>query len=740
MKKSIALLIVALLVLPAFAMVSPVRASTGHPQLGYVDDLETPSLSLSIFNVTLKAGNTAIVMSDGADATGLFAIVFNATGGGFIPVDFSGQVFDLYMSKDGYSSLSADDKMYAGSFNVADLNLATLKQVNITNSLLKGGMGSFYIGAVSEHQVLVGPVPFYITNDYHYIKVFDGTGTLVAVAGVVYLLPSISLTPTEGPGGAQVCLSGVALASNKAYNISYGGWNETAATITTGADGTFTYCWNVKDLCEDFCYSDWYTGDHFTDFDITVYDVETAIDFVTYNEYSRYFYVGDYDWRLCNNSFIDYDVYVFDDLYINGTWWNPTSPVVATVDGITLGSVTPDAVDGTWEMTVTIPALSLGIHNVTLTNAGCKWIFSIDVNPTLFVTPEKGPIGTEAAFSCYGFLPNTMYYLYWEDLCYGEDNWYHILNVTTGADGQFNMSALYTVPPQYGGPHYIYATTDYQGTETTDLFDNYTAYTTFFVTPTITVNPSTISNDGTTFWVNVTGALVWDYTSNIHYCPAYQVAIDNQHLNLASMGRTSASACGNLDFQLVAAGFRPGLHSVALYIWCVSDVLDGWDGDIADYLSDYEFVAEYWQTGFIAPVCYGTFTVDTTGDLVLADISAYVSNCTSATLLAIEDDVATIATDVGTIKASVSALDAKVTAIQGNVATVQTNLGTLQGTVTTLAGDMATVKTQVGTINAKVATALPVDMMPVWIAVIFAIIAAIAAIYGVLVIRSKIAQ
>jgi hypothetical protein len=358
-------------------MVSPVRASTGHPQLGYVDDLETPSLSLSVFNVTLKAGNTAIAMSDGADVTGLFAIVFNATGGGFIPVDFSGQVFDLYMSKDGYSSLSADDKMYAGSFNVADLNLATLKQVNITNSLLKGGVGSFYIGAVSDHQVLVGPVPFYITNDYHYIKVFDGTGTLVAVAGVVYLLPSISLTPTEGPGGAQVCLSGVALASNKAYNISYGGWNETAATITTGADGTFTYCWNVKDLCEDYCYPDWYTDEHFTAFDITVYDVETAIDFVTYNEYSRYFYVGDYDWRLCNNSFIDYDVYVFDDLYINGTW----------------------------EMTATIPALSLGVHNVTLTNAGCKWIFSIDVNPTLFVTPEKGPIGTEAAFSCYGFLP-----------------------------------------------------------------------------------------------------------------------------------------------------------------------------------------------------------------------------------------------------------------------------------------------------------------------------------------------
>jgi hypothetical protein len=112
-------------------------------------------------------------------------------------------------------------------------------------------------------------------------------------------------------------------------------------------------------------------------------------------------------------------------------------------------------------------------------------------------------------------------------------------------------------------------------------------------------------------------------------------------------------------------------------------------------------------------------------------------------LLNMSGSVATIQTTTGTIKTSLDAIGLQVTAINGTVATIKTDLGTLTGTITAMNGDIATIKTQVGTINANVASVksfLPVDMMPVWIAVIFAIIAAIAAIYGVLVIRSKIAQ
>lgn len=734
MKKSIALLIVAILVLPALTFVSPVMASTGHPKLGYTNTA-MDTLWLANLNVTLKAGDVNLVYVDAASpaaSPALFAIVFNATG--YEGVDFSGQVFDLYMSRDGYSSLSADDKMYASGFSVADLDSA-LKAVNKTNALLKGGAATFYIGTIDDTQVLVGPIPFDITNDYNYVKIFDGTGTLVAVGGFIEVLPSISITPDYGPGGAYICMSGVALAPNAMYRIYYQGEESAAATVTTGADGKFNFCWNVKDLCND-CDGEYET------ITIELYTNATTpvfVDSVTFDEYSRVFYVGDFGWLYCNNSWIDYDVYVFDELYINGSYWNPTSPVVITVDGITLGTVTPDA-EGMWEITVTIPALSLGIHNVTMTNAGCKWLFSIDVNPTLFVTPEKGPIGTNVLFTCYGFEPNTMYYLYWEELCFGDDLLYNIVNATTGADGQFNVTVPFTVPAQYGGPHWIYAHVNYQGAEvdTSDFFySNYTADTTFFVTPTMVISPNTFSNDGTTFWINITGAFVFyerDTTTD-HYLPPYNIDIDNQEICLGSPGHISADECGVLDIQLVKAGFRPGLHVATMYFWCQEidyDLEDGYD-------SDYEFLADYWLPGFIAPIAYATFTVTTEGDLVVGDITDFID----AQLVSIEGDIATIKTDVGTLKTSVTALDAKVVALQGSVATIQTTLGTLSGTVTTISGDMATVKTQVGTINANVAAMkpfLPVDMMPVWIAVIFAIIAAIASIYGVLVIRSKIAQ
>ena len=57
-------------------------------------------------------------------------------------------------------------------------------------------------------------------------------------------------------------------------------------------------------------------------------------------------------------------------------------------------------------------------------------------------------------------------------------------------------------------------------------------------------------------------------------------------------------------------------------------------------------------------------------------------------------------------------------------------------------GDVATIKTDLGTVKTNVASIsgfLPVDMTPIWIAVILSLVAAVAAIYAVVVIRGKIA-
>jgi hypothetical protein len=789
-KKSFAILLTAILLLSTFAFIAPVRASTGHPLLGTTD---SGVLTLADSSISIKAGAMAVSMVDGVPATGNFTIVFqyNET----LLVDFSGAVFDLYLSKDGYSSLSADDKMYAGSFSVADLSLSGLKQVNVTNALLKGGTASFYIGTVTSPvtaMVLIGPVPFDITNDYKYVKVFDGTGTLVAVTGIVNILASLSLTPTSGPGGAYVCLSGVALAANTVYNITYSGDTDAAAQVTTGADGKFNFCWNIEDLCK--VYND---GDSET-ITIEVWKYNGSfVDSVDFTEMYRVFlsfysdYDGTYTGPYGNNS-ITMDVHIFDDFTVEGNWFNPTGPVVITVDGITLASVTTNA-SGYFTTTFTIPILAIENHTVKVSNVGCNLFFEIWVYPTLVVTPEEGPIGTEVTFSAYGFPANIPVYLYWEvdqscnyDYCY---LW--IANTTTGSDGTFNVTTTWVIPKMPGGWHDVEAMdTFYFENQTCDCCEEGTfyswdaeiAWTSFYVTPTLWVTPSSFANDGTTFFINGSGfdpALTYvinldnqaysvpsagyfsnDYWAWWDYGTGYPYAISQWVYNPSSSFVVS-DLCGDLSIQMVAAGFRPGLHAVSLTASAYNDYWMYFDfyGNISPgsdmYPSDHWWYGtpanDYatgvnWNLGFYPTDVYATFTVTTEGDLVVGDITANTTatlNSINAKILSIEDDVATLTTDVGQLKVSVSALDAKVVALQGSVATVQTTLGTMTGTLTSVAGDMATVKTQVGTINANVASVksfLPVDMMPVWIAVIFAIIAAIASIYGVLVIRSKIAQ
>jgi len=152
-------------------------------------------------------------------------IVF-AVNGSWI-VSFDGAQFDLYMSKDGYSAISPGDVKYAGPFYVMDFYRKGLKRVTIANPYLKGGKADFYIGNITVgttfYYVVIGPIPFDITGDYKYIKVFDGIASQVAVTkATVEILASIALTPTWGPGGRMVTLIGVALKPNEVLNITYG--------------------------------------------------------------------------------------------------------------------------------------------------------------------------------------------------------------------------------------------------------------------------------------------------------------------------------------------------------------------------------------------------------------------------------------------------------------------------------------------------------------------------------------
>lgn len=733
MKKSYAILIVALLMLPMLTVAAPVRASSGHPQFGATD---SGTLTLANENITLKAGTMDVSMIDGVPITGNFSIVltYNSTS----RVIFSGAGFDLYLSKDYYSVISADDKMYASGFNVNDLNLTGLKQVNITNPLLKGGKASFYIGTVDSpvtSQVVIGPIPFDITADYKYIKVFDGSSGSVAVAGIIDILPSFTLTPDSGAPCTTVTLTGVALPAGVVYNITYGSRfdNELIGQATSGSDGKLNLTWNVADTKDPHGAGDWdWIAVHVIVNSTGVQiDQPSSIRFIEYQSYFTGLSVGN---EVVNTDFVNntgpYAVHVFDDVGLNGSYFCLScGHVTITVDGITLATPTLNS-DGNFTADFTVPVLSNGNHVVQVTDCDKTMTFNITVLPTLIATPDHGPAGTNVTFTAYGFPANSPVYLYWEDdsLCVSTVEEFNIANATTGADGQFNVTVTYVVVVQTGGYHDIDAqSVFYNSTQILNEEDDESgteiASTQFLVTPTVFFT-SPIDINGSVFYMMGTG---------LDPSVGYAVNIDNQAFATGYEDYYGAHVvysddCGNLSIALVAAGFTPGLHVAALY----------WD---ANYYDDG-------APGNYTPAAYGTFTVtgdhDPTYQAITQINSSFATELREmhANITSIQNDVATITTNTNTIQVAVSALDAKVTSLQGSVATVQTTLGTLQGTVTSIQGNVATIQTQVGQIKANTDSIkgfLPVDLTPVWIAVILSLIAAIASIYGIIVIRSKIA-
>jgi hypothetical protein len=150
-------------------------------------------------------------------------------------------------------------------------------------------------------------------------------------------------------------------------------------------------------------------------------------------------------------------------------------------------------------------------------------------------------------------------------------------------------------------------------------------------------------------------------------------------------------------------------------------------------------------TPMITTINSGIATVQTAVGTLQTTVSSL-----SGTLTSISGTVGTISTSVGSISSDLSSIGTKVTSIDGKTATIQTDLGTLSGTVTSTDGKVATIQTAIGTLQADV-TGLKTSVadvpnqvsgqlsIPIWIAVVLALIAAIGAIASLLLVRRKIA-
>jgi len=764
-------------------IIPTVKAARGNPILAAVDTDLTNFYNIveASYNVSIKAGEQKVSKVDNnpAYAEWQFAIVF-AKAGQWI-VNFDGSQFYLYISDNGLAQLNTTtDIRYAGPFKVSDLVTEGLKSYTFKYPALKGGQATFYIGNVSisgtYYSLIIGPIPFDITIDYKYIKIFDGLTTQVAVSrAIVDVLPSISLEPTWGPGGRMVTLKGVALQSNALLNLTYSGTNantDVFSQVRTDSKGKFSYTWSIKDLKNE-----WTSKGSIPSEPIEIHvwynATGTHIDNVSYTEYSRAFvqlrsqqakhevlpftdlYTG------AGNSTLTVDAYVFDTIVIAGAWWNPRYAVEIYISGNKVASTLPNETHGFFNTSFTVPELPSGPSVVEVRNGDVRYTFTIRVLPTLRLVPGEGHIGDEVQAFVYGFPANSLVEIYWDKLCEDSDPKYdvNIVNGTTGPDGKFNVTVKFKVPKAPGGTHNVTATAGEIPA---------TAKAKFTVLPRIRL-------DVTTF--NATyGKVVKIVGEGLDPTATYQVAVDNSYL-----GQLNCDACGYGEGKIIGAGFRPGLHAVALYNDTISNLVAHslfyvtLEGDILAILSDTlgSMIADLQP--MLTSVQGDVALIKTDVGVIKADVSTIKSlveksnavltsvqgdvaliktdvgvikadvSAIKPVIISVKDDVAIIKTEIGNVKASIDALKPVVTSINGTVATIKTTLGDVQGTVITIKDNVATIRTDVGVIKADV-SAVKSDVADVKggvstvstmviIAVVLSVVAAATSIYSVIALR-----
>jgi len=148
--------------------------------------------------------------------------------------------------------------------------------------------------------------------------------------------------------------------------------------------------------------------------------------------------------------------------------------------------------------------------------------------------------------------------------------------------------------------------------------------------------------------------------------------------------------------------------------------------------------AEYFN---VEDACIKSFLISPTLSSAIAQITE------------IKDGIATVITDLSSIKVNLTSINAKLVSIEGSVALIDSKIGTLQTDLTNINAtitniitgskgeilaeidsDFGSITTQLDNITANDST----TMIGLWIASVFSLIAAIAALFAVALLRRRI--
>jgi hypothetical protein len=304
------------------------------------------------------------------------------------------------------------------------------------------------------------------------------------------------------------------------------------------------------------------------------------------------------------------------------------------------------------------------------------------------------------------FIDNEQYFGYWDFFHMGINSTGYVMFNFAAAGFRPGLHVVSVIPESYGAlPMTIAAKDNFWVTYEGDL---------------IKMNLDAYLED-----INVTVTAIWDGMASLETAmgevtvaiadlDATIVAIDGTLVTLSTSIGTIQTSLTSLNSKVtsiqndVANIEIPGLGTIETKLDTIDAVIGAMYGDVVEI-----------------ETAIGSF--ETTLDAIDAEVTA-VGN----TVDAMDAVVGMMAGDLVDLETSLGTISGQITDIEGDIATIVTDLGTVKV-------DLASAKTDIDAVQEEVDTGLPVDMMPVWIAVVLALIAAIGSIAGVFIIQRKIA-
>ncbi len=284
------------------------------------------------------------------------------------------------------------------------------------------------------------------TRDAHTIIATDGTNTATTTFTVT---SSLSRTPTSGPVGTTITLTGYGFAASTTITIRWDGTQlaTSPSSVATDSKGAFTATVIAppgEPVVHTISSSD-ASGSATASFTITRNIILLPNSGSTGNLVS-----------------------------VTGSGYLASSTIVITFDGATVATTPATIVSdglGGFAASFTVPSASPGSHTVKATdNIGGSAQSTFTVTPSISLSPSTGRGGTTVTVTGAGFAPSDTVTIKFDAAT--------ILTAPTDSSGWF--SQVFTIPLAAAGSHLISAT-DMAGT---------TASAIFSVTPSISLAPS----------------------------------------------------------------------------------------------------------------------------------------------------------------------------------------------------------------------------------------------------------